>query len=251
MKHRMGRLFISLNTRLDRYLEKAGQPPPPRFYAQKWWIASAVFVLVVVVWGIVFTFTSGGGTAVTPTRAAASASDSACGLPAGSQDPVVTPPANTKWTLSGSIAAPSIPGVGPGIVDGHDRRCYAHSPLGATLAAANYVAMAGLPNGALTAAQALGHLAPGHVRDVYANQPTPNITPTERFQIEGVRDDVVDPDNVTVTLAVRTNAGVWASWSLPMTFMNGDWRVRLLSVQEPYIIAQLASLDGYITWSGT
>jgi hypothetical protein len=64
--------------------------------------------------------------------------DSICGLPPGNQDPVVGPPAGTSWTLIRDISPPrQSRGVGPGVIDGHDRRCFAHSALGAAVAAAN------------------------------------------------------------------------------------------------------------------
>lgn len=223
-----------------------------KWFTRPWWLLSAVFLAVVAAAGVAFAVTGGdasGGGASPGHARHAPPTDSICGLPRGNQDPVVSPP-QASWTLSGTVATPSIRGVGPGIIDGQDRRCFAHSPVGATLAAANYVAMAGLPNGALTAAQSLAHIVPGHVRDVYARHPTPETPPAGRFQIAGVRVDVVDPDNVTVTLAVRTYGGVLASWQVPMVYMAGDWRVRLLSIDEPYVIARLDSLDGFITWSG-
>jgi hypothetical protein len=225
------------------------------FYMKKRFIASTIFLAVVAVTGIVFAVTGGDGSARGETGHAGQArhgspSDSVCGLPPGNQDPVVAPPANTTWTSPGLIAAPSIPGVGPGVIDGHDRRCFQHGPLGATLAAANYVAIAVLPNGALTAAQSLAHIVPSHTRDVYARQPTPNITPNQAFQVVGFQDDVLGPDAVNVTLAVQMNgSGVIASVEIPLVWMAGDWKVRLLSIETPYVVQRLDTLEGFISWA--
>ena len=81
---------------------------------------------------------------------------SVCGLPAGNQDPVVGPP-RASWALVGTIAAPAVEHVGPGVFDGRDRRCFAHSPVGALVAAANIAALSSLQPGSLTPRQQLDH----------------------------------------------------------------------------------------------
>jgi hypothetical protein len=219
------------------------------WYASRGVIWSGALLAVILLVGAGIALTGGserrGAGAATVRAAAVDTGGSVCGLPAGSQDPVVGPP-NAKWTLVKQTAAPSIPNVGPGVLDGHDRRCFAHSPVGAATAAANMLALDGVD---LTTAQALGHVVPGHVRDVYARQPSPARDPDVRLQIAGVRTQVNGGDDVVVTLAVRNQNGALAAAEFPMRWMApGDWRVQLATIQEPFSVTQIYSLDGFVKW---
>jgi hypothetical protein len=223
------------------------------FYTSKWWIASGVFLLLTLMMcGVVFAFTGSGGATVTPKGVpAVNTGGSVCGLPAGSQDPVVGPP-YAKWTLVGTIAAPSAPDIGPGVLNGHDRRCFAHSPIGALFAAANVAAMISLPPGALSVEDGLRHVVPSRTREIYSKQPSAPVDPSIRFQIAGFQVGVLGHDDVNVTLALQSNIneGAMVAWTLPMHWMAGDWRVRLGSVEEPFIGAPLRSLGGFVEWGG-
>jgi hypothetical protein len=158
---------------------------------------------------------------------------------------VVGPP-RASWTLVGHIAAPSVPGVGPGIVDGTDRRCYAHSPLGALLAAANFLPVTGQST---DRERGMDHYAPGPLRDVYARQPAIPVAPGTVVQTAGFMLTVVGRDAVDVTLALRAD-GLLGYVVLPMRWTQpGDWRLQLLSESEPVEAGRLDSLADYIPWS--
>jgi hypothetical protein len=57
---------------------------------------------------------------------------------------------------------------------------------------------------------------------------------------------------VDVTLAVRTsiNGGQLATVRMMMRWMGGDWRVLLGSVDQPFTVAGVRSLEGFIPWGG-
>jgi hypothetical protein len=170
---------------------------------------------------------------------------SRCGLKHGSQDPVVGPP-RADWQLVAGIAAPRVDGVGPAVITPRDRRCYQHSPLGALLAAANF-----LPTTAASTDPRLGmdHYAPGHLRDVYARQPAPQVDPNTTVTLVGFRATVLGRDAVDVQLALRVD-GQLGYVTLPMRWtVPGDWRVQLLSATAPLDAGGLSSLSGYIPWS--
>ena len=221
-------------------------------------IASGAFLLLLVLVGGALFLTRGGGDKPVVTGPAkrpdgVQTGGSVCAMPVGNTDPVVGPPA-AKWRLVGTIAAPSAENVGPGLLEGHDRRCYAHSPIGATFAAANLLALFSLPRGALDSAASLRHYVPNRTRDVYAKQPAAPIDPTARLQLAGFKTTAIDRDNVTVTLAVRVSTSAntaLVGWQAPMRWMApGDWRLRLLSVEEPFAGGAIPDLDGFIPWSG-
>lgn len=224
------------------------------WYARRGFVASAVFLALLVVVGAAVALTGGGSDHPDTTSARAAihgravdTGGSVCALPRGSQEPVVGPP-DARWTLLGTIAAPTVANIGPGIVDGHDRRCYAHSPEGALVAAANLLPLAGYANGPTSVA----HFLPGRTRDVYSKQPAPPVDPSLRVQLAGFRDQVVGPDAVDVTLAYRSNVnGVVVSITWPMRWRDGDWRAQLGSLQQPFTVDGPVTLDNtWIRWGG-
>jgi hypothetical protein len=177
--------------------------------------------------------------------AAVDAGGSVCGLPVGSQDPIVGPP-RADWALVGGIPVPSIRGVGPGVVEAGDRRCYAHSPLGALAAAANFLPTT---HAATNPKRAMDHYAPGRLRDIYSKQPSIPLDPKTTVQTIGFKVGVVDRDAVNVSLAMRFN-GVLGYVVLPMRWTTpGDWRVQLLSAEAPFDAGPLDSMADYIPWS--
>jgi hypothetical protein len=186
------------------------------WYATSGFVASAVLLVLVAVTGVTLALTGGDTGRGTHMRMPATTGGSVCGLPAGSQDPVVGPPV-ASWTLVGTIAA-----------------------------------MISLPAGTVSARDGLRHVVPGRTRDVYSTQPAAPVDPALRLQIVGFRVAVAGRDDVDVTLALRSNlnGGAMVWWTLPMHWMTGDWRARLGSVEQPYMGGPLERLDGYVPWSG-
>jgi hypothetical protein len=220
------------------------------WYTARGFVASAALLIFILITGIATSVLSARSsvpsTGAAPARVPDVAWGSRCGLPHGSQDPVVGPPA-AQWTLVGHVAAPAIPGVGPGELAGTDRRCYQHSPLGALLAAANF-----LPISVAVTDHAAGidHYVPGRLRDIFARQPAIPVAPQTTVAIIGFKEDVLGRDAVNVMLALRIN-GVLGYAALPMRWTTpaGDWRVLLFSVQDPIDAGRLDSTAGYIPWT--
>lgn len=219
--------------------------------ARPWWagrgvLVSGVFLAVVIVVAGVFSVVGARSSSSSPSRARVDTGGSRCGLPAGSQDPVVGPP-RASWVLVGGIAAPSVPGAGPGIVEADDRRCFAHSPLGALVAAANFLPVTGH---ARDPGLGMDHYAPGRLRDVYARQPAIPVDPGTSVQTVAFKVVPLGRDAVDVSLALRID-GVLAYVVLPMRWSSpGDWRVQLLSAGQPVDAGRLDSTVDYVPWSG-
>lgn len=219
------------------------------WYTTRGFVASAALLFVIGLTSAATALLSHGGRAPVrghPVTAGDRTWGSRCGLAHGSQDSVVGPPA-AAWALVGHIAAPRIPGVGPGVVTPGDRRCYQHSPLGALLAAANW-----LPVGMLASDPRTGmdHFVPGRLRDTFARQPVAAIDPNTTVATVAFRMTVLARDAVDVQIALRIN-GALGYVTLPMrwTTPQGDWRVQLLSAAEPLDAGGLDSLADYIPWS--
>lgn len=221
------------------------------WYAERSVVASAAVLVVIVVIGGAVLLTGDPGSGSSPAARApqgAETGGSVCGLAAGSQDPVVGSP-EARWALVGKIAAPSAPGVGPGIVNAKERRCFAHSPTGAVFAAANWLATAGLHGDDDDVMRQI--TARNRVREVYLRQPGSGVDPAFRVQVAGFQTRVVDHDAMVVRLALQTNTqGRMADLRLPLRWESGDWRVVLESLQEPLQISVIPSLLGYVRWGG-
>ncbi|MDP9886052.1 hypothetical protein J2W21_003577 [Sinomonas atrocyanea] len=236
-----------------------GQSPPrdqspwtrPRF------IASAAVVVVLAALGIVYLAlpSPSGGQAPAPAPSAmatatatAQTGQSVCGLPAGDQRyPSVGLP--TKWELLGRIAVPTDPkGIGPGKTDGNVRTCYQHSPTGALYAAANIAAAAFLPDGESIGVKDLS--APGPRRDQFLASPHPSAASPDQsqgaqiggFQIQSYADQAA-----SVVIGLKNSQGGHGSLTLPLKWVNGDWK---LDYDSSGSITTVNDLSTFVPWSG-
>lgn len=233
--------------------------------ASKKFIGSAVVVAAILVLGLVLSLTNllGGKTETTPPASAPSASTpattppittsdaSVCGLDAVEMSGTVTAPPTAMWALVGTTAAPSIKGQGPGNIDEDGyRSCYARTPSGALLAAANYAAIGS--HDPLRKKFYEQAFAPGPGRDAILSKPLPSSDGSGvRVQIAGFRILRYDGKQADVDLALRTSSGAMGATVLNLQWSEGDWKLRLAddgSELSPTV--QLPSLNGYVLWAG-
>lgn len=234
----------------------------------KVFIGSAVVIAAIVVLGLVLSLTNilGGQTEPADSTSAPSAGESApasagttsspseasvCGLTDVQMDGTVTIAPNATWALVGTTAAPSVKGQGPGkIEEDAYRSCYARTPTGALLAAANYAAIGS--HDPLRKKFYEQGFVPGPGRDAILATPPPRSDGTGvRVQIAGFRILRYDGKQADVDLALRTSSGALGATVLNLEWSEGDWKMRLAddgSELSPTV--QLPSLDGYTLWSG-
>ncbi len=234
--------------------------------ASKKVIGSAVVVVAIVVLGLVLTLTNlfGGKTEPTPntsapspattgpaTPTATTSEASVCGLDAVEMSGTLNTAPPAIWALVGTTAAPSIKGQGPGNVedDGY-RNCYARTPTGALLAAANYAAIGSYdPLRKKFYEQAI-MLGPG--RDSLLAKPIPGSGGGgTRVQVGGFRLLRYDGEQAEVDLAFRTSNGAIGATVVHLRWSGGDWKMPVAddgSELSPF--AQIPSLNGYTLWSG-
>ena len=220
--------------------EGSGSP-----FSSPWFIGAAVFVVVVLALGawvvggrVISGGRAGGGSSApsaTPRPAAASAAASAssdpaasaCGLVAGDQAVPVQAPVGRTDTVAPGLGIPVVDGVGPGMRSGISR-CFAHSPTGALLASANWMrwfsSQQRLPEVITTL------MAEGQDRDRLARQVNDEWdgSTSSPLTINGFKVDVRGPDEVVVTLAVRTGSSSdegLVSWPVLLRWEKGDWKV--------------------------
>lgn len=236
--------------------------------ASKKFVVSAIVVASIVVLGLVLSVTSliGGGKAepspssapVVESGSDASAAPEApageasvCGLEAVEMVGTVGAPPAAMWTLVGTTAAPSVEGQGPGKIDDDGyRSCYARTPTGALLAAANYAAM-----GSSTPLRKKFYeegIVPGPGRDILLGEPVGESGGSgNTVQIAGFRILRYDGNQADVDIALRTSRGAKAAVVTHLEWSDGDWKMRLTDEGKPISpVVQIPNLSGYLLWSG-
>lgn len=216
-------------------------------FSSPWFIAAAVFLVVVLALGawvvggrVVSGGRTGGGSPAPPAKppaasaagsvAASAGSDpaaSACGLAAGDQQVPVQAPVGRTHTIAPGLDIPVVDGVGPDMRSGISR-CFAHSPTGALLSAANWMKWFSSQQRLPEVITAL--MAEGPDRDRLARQVDDSWdgSTSSPLKINGFKIDVRGPDEVVVTLAVRTGRSSeegLVSWPVLLRWEKGDWKV--------------------------
>lgn len=229
-------------------------------------LASAVIVGAIVALGLALALSNifGGDSDPTPAGSAptltpssssststSSQAASVCGLTAVEETGTVNLAPTAEWALIGTTAAPSIKGQGPGKVetDGY-RSCYARTPTGALLAAANYAAIGS--HDPLRKKFYDQTPVPGPGRDALRAKPLPvSGSDGTRVQIAGFRVLRYDGRTAEIDLAFRTSNGAVGGTVLHLQWSEGDWKLQLAEDgSELSSTVQLPSLAGYVLWSG-
>ena len=208
--------------------------------------------------------TSGGGVPApaAPTAASTSAGDPGAGgdrpdgcVTTGTDQQVLTStPAEVRWSLVQGFAVPASDADGPALQgEGGVGYCFARTPLGALLAAANLGHGTGTP-----AAVQAGVLSRSTVENQYAPQlaavtpePAPGATPS--VQLAGFRVISYTPDVATVALALSNSAatGAYATATVALQWDRGDWRAVPQAGPTLFLtVSSMPSLSSYVPFSG-
>lgn len=239
-------------------------------WAQPGFVVAAALVGLIAVLGVIVALSGGSGSAPAPQAGTASAppagagsssadtAGSVCGLPAGAQKIPRTGPQAT-WELRGSLAAPTAPtSFGPGQTTSGVPACFAHSPTGALFAMANlYVVIndvAKHPSDIPNVLRRMAAAGPG--RDAL-NKPgvaDGSAPASGGVQIAGFNVVRYETSTAVVDLAYRVDRpGVtgWGHVVATLRWEGGDWKLVLADSGVPYdSVEAMASLDGYVPWSG-
>lgn len=253
----MTRLSDRLRTPED-WIEQQAHP----LRSRRWWVA-AVFLAVLVIGGTLVVVTGGRGQRPTPTRPAAPidasppsparpapAGCAGLGLPAGDTVIPQAGPAAT-WSRIGRVEAPSAAGIGPagpGLGS-----CYAHTPAGALLAAANFLAWTTDPARVGTAITQLTADSPGRevLLDQLRTDPARVLGSGSGWQINAFTFLSATPATTAVTIVVRGGSGGFAAVPVTLVWNEEDatWQVAL--PDDGSLVARsapLTTLDGYTVW---
>lgn len=181
---------------------------------------------------------------------AESDSESVCGLPDGDQTVPSTALLSVPISVGDGLDVPFIDGVGPGVSDGISH-CFAHSPSGAVLAAANFMvwfsSMQDLPD----VTEAL--VAAGEDRDRLIEQITAEWggQTGSPVTIHGYQYEDRGPDHALVVLAVSTVGAptTLVAWPVPLVWQDGDWKV-IAPANGSWGESLITSLqvEGFVEW---
>lgn len=178
-----------------------------------------------------------------------------CGLDARDQRvPTISP--KTEWIFVGKYAVPTSKTSGPATTWGGLHSCFAHTPTGALFASVVTTFDFGRSNG-VNREFVETRLTDGEQKQILVDQ-LKTLTSVSAdagvpFQLAGFRIDSYTPDRALIQLAVRVVAGpkmgVLLSTPVSVEWADGDWLLDLDNAPGGAGV-QLASLDGFITWSG-
>jgi hypothetical protein len=196
---------------------------------------------------------SAGPSPTTEPTQTASAGPSVCGLTEEADSGTLTRAPSATWELVGTVAAPSVEGMGPGEDDDGLRTCYARTPTGALLAAANVAAMGSSPE--LIGRMTEEMTAEGPGRDAALKyleaDAAPEIPAGVRYQIRGFRMLDYTGTEASVDLALGVDGGLTGSFVLDLRWEDGDWKVVLTDDGGlGSLPAPVPDLTGYTLWSG-
>jgi len=226
---------------------------------RRWWPAVGI-VGVIVTLGLILSVLGIVGDRQTPPPAAAApaaATDAAqqpsvCGLPDVELSGTVAEAPAAQWSLVGTIAAPTVQGQGPGLIeDDGFRSCFAHTPTGAVVAAANLAAMGSYAP--LRPRFNREAIAPGPGRDAaLAQQFSQGASTGVRYEFAGFRLLRYTPEQADVDLALRTITGSTFAATIYLAWAEGDWKARLADDGSDLSeVSPVSSLVGYIPWGAS
>ena len=233
------------------------QPGNP--FTSRGFIAAAIVIGVILLAAVIVlvtTLTAPHNPVAKPTSSpsgpvASGDNKSVCGLPGFETESSLTAAPDTKWELVGTVATPTDPKLGPGMVAGTGlRTCFSHTAEGALFAIVNYFA---LSSDARTLPLIPQLIEPGLGFDAAKENAASGAISNTRVQVAGFKVNSYKSGEAVIDVAWTVTSSQNQLISLPMVmhWVDGDWKVSLTDKgQLPFTAAPLQSLGGYIPWAG-
>ncbi|MFI6575235.1 hypothetical protein ACIBFB_05495 [Nocardiopsis sp. NPDC050513] len=180
-----------------------------------------------------------------------SESGSLCGLEAHTTEfELLLPIQDTTWTAINGMRAPESAEFGPGVLDGGVRYCYARTPEGAVLAAANFLVLANFGREEMVGRWDL-LVIPGPGRDAFASVMEAQTEPAEvEGQISAARVVSYSEDEARISIAIALASGERASMSFDLEWTQGDWKIVVDdSGENDSSFTVLEDLTGFTPWA--
>ena len=189
-----------------------------------------------------------------PEPSEADGDPSVCGLDQVELEGTVTTAPEAEWTLLGTTAAPASAEAGPGSSDDAGARyCFARTPEGAVMAAANIFAMSSTPELLHPLMDKLAEPGPGRDAALKLTEGAASgSAPGVRVQIAGFNLLEYDGgDTATVDIAFTASNDTQGAIPYELRWSGGDWKLQLRDDGSMrFTPTQLPDLAGYIPWAG-
>jgi hypothetical protein len=248
---------MAMSTKTDKDYSRTPPADQDWFGGRRWTGIAAIGFLVVVALCALVVAIGRHGRSPGPVAAPPATQATAPATPLPTAVPTAAP-AGTTWTIYETVALPTLPGVGPAHVDGPIATGYAHTPLGALLAAMNESTRYLLAPDDRWQQAADAMLAPGPGKDAWARMrsahpygPQGATTGGGSFaQIAGFQFVSYAPADAVIQIATRTSSGNLQVGATHLTW-DGDWKtVMAPSGGLAANIQAIPNLAGFVEWRG-
>ena len=230
------------------------------FWRQPAWQLSAVFVLLVLLAGIVTVVIglpdsrehdstrTAKGPLTTPLTDGATRPPG-CVTDDRDQQPPSQPSDDITWRPLNGTKIPLSPSAGPLQQHGTMLWCFAHTPMGAVMAA-NIIPrhMSGADWRQVTEQQVVADTQ----REVFVARRSSITTTTVQYTANSPAGFMVvaySPESATVRLLIRQPGAEYVATDLTLAWDNGDWKLQVLSGGELYTaVRPVAATTGFVLW---
>ncbi|MBD8535647.1 hypothetical protein [Plantibacter sp. CFBP 13570] len=190
------------------------------------------------------------GQGAAPGQAVVPVGDGCSNQPAVTEGTVSAAP-ETTWAYLGRVAVPTSPQAGPfETADDGFPSCFAHTPEGALLYAANMVAVSSDRPVASANAEQMYAESPRKAEVVKTEQENSTPNTAAALSLAGFRVLHYDGDMAAIDTAWRVGPTLLSSVYFEVRWENGDWRI-VPPAADGSSIVQLPNLGGYIPWSAS
>ncbi|MGW4088097.1 hypothetical protein ACWEGS_34330 [Streptomyces sp. NPDC004822] len=233
---------------------------PQAFWRQRSWLLAAGFLVLTVVISLVAALTR---TDDTPESAAGAAHGPLLNRPTGAtgrpgtcrtDDSAgavpTTAPTDVRWRLVAGSRIPVSATAGPKVSSGPVQWCFAHTPLGAVMAAHVIPAQMNADHWRTVVAQ---QVTPGLGREIFASQRASINQTALKGQATGTYAGFLvshyDKERASVDLLVKSSQGGLTSSTVNVRWDGGDWKIQPGTDGALHSTARtVRTADGYIPW---
>ncbi|MFK3978840.1 hypothetical protein ACI2K4_00540 [Micromonospora sp. NPDC050397] len=240
--------------RSGRKADFAEQP----FWRQRGWRLSAVFLAVALIAGAVVVTrgqsngsgepAAGIGIEFVRIDAAPGLRPEGCRTDDSPQNAPVRAPDDVTWRQLNGAPVPLSRSAGPQMIDGPLLWCFAHTPMGAVMAANVIPRQMSGAGWALVVDQ---QVANGEGRDIFVAMRSTVPETTQQHTVASLAGFSLlsyTPETATVRLLIKS-AQVMVTADYTVVWSGGDWKLRTLPSGDLHTsVMPVANLDGFIVW---
>jgi hypothetical protein len=239
---------------------ESGEVDDRPFWQQRGWQVSAVFLVLVVCAGGATVLTGGpdAGDGVERTAAAGPLSSGVgpdgsrpggCRSDDSDQEPPAAPPKDVTWQQLNGGRIPLSPTSGPLMTSGALLWCFAHTPMGAVMAAHVIPRqMSGSDWETVTDQQ----VVPGISREIFVAMRSSDRGAPPQYtsrSLAGFMLLTYSPDEATVRLLIKDTAAVYGIADYTVAWTGGDWKVQPLSDGNLHTPLKVVTANaGFVMW---